>query len=342
MTQLIEKKKAPEVAGQEEVAAIEVFGREREQQIDNGKHKEIMLEEGDIPAGSGLRNWQRRSPFPPQYPEFSHPRVGDQRLQWQQGVAEPVFSGGPEDRLEHRHRFPANQHLRRQFPDDRGPRMEQQGDDQLAIVTRSVRIEFPKFDGTDPTGWIYKANKFFHFYKTSYHQKLQLASIHMKGKALFWYQDMDMYGFIPNWHILTQVMLERFGPSAYDDPMEALTRSKQTTSVEDYKERFEAISDRVRGIDDNNRLSCFLSGLKDEIRLPVRMFKPQSLLVAYGLAMVQEEHVLTGRRYRGSNMNFSNSGSPKFGGGNNQQLSIGGPKANVPVQKISQAQMEER
>ena len=41
-------------------------------------------------------------------------------------------------------------------------------------------------------------------------------------------------------------------------------------------------------------------------------------------------------------MNFSNSGSPKFGGGNNQQLSIGGPKANVPVQKISQAQIEER
>ena len=56
MTQLIEKK-ALEGAGQEEVAAMEVFGREREQQIDNRKHKEIMLEEGDIPAGSGSRNW---------------------------------------------------------------------------------------------------------------------------------------------------------------------------------------------------------------------------------------------------------------------------------------------
>ena len=41
-------------------------------------------------------------------------------------------------------------------------------------------------------------------------------------------------------------------------------------------------------------------------------------------------------------MNFSNLGSPKFGGGNNQQLSIGGPKANVPVQKIFQAQILER
>ena len=207
-------------------------------------------------------------------------------MQWQQGVAEPVFSGGPEDKLEHRHQFPTSQHLMRQFPDDRGPRMEQQGDDSLAIVTRSVRIEFPKFDGTDLAGWIYKANKFFHFHKTSYHRKLQLASIHMEAKALVWYQDMDMSGFIPYWYILTQVMLERFGPSAYDDPMEALIRLKQTTSAEDYKERFEAISNRVRGIDDNNRLNCFLSGPKDEIRPPVRMFKPQSLLVAYGLAKV--------------------------------------------------------
>jgi hypothetical protein len=60
-------------------------------------------------------------------------------------------------------------------------------------------------------------------------------------------------------------MLDRFGPSAYDDPMESLSRSKQLSSVEEYKERFEALSNRVRGIDDDNKLTCFLSGLKDEI-----------------------------------------------------------------------------
>ena len=98
-----------------------------------------------------------------------------------------------------------------------------------------------------------------------YNQRLLLASIHMKGKALVWYKNMDMYGFIPNWNVLTQALLDRFGPSAYDDPMESLSRLKQISSAEEYKERFEALSNRVRGCDDHNKLSCFLNGLKDEI-----------------------------------------------------------------------------
>jgi len=77
---------------------------------------------------------------------------------------------------------------------------------------------------------------------------------------------------------------------------------KQVFSVEEYKENFEAISNRLRGISDHNKLSCFLSGLKDEIRLPVRMFSPLNLLVAYGLAKVQEEHVMLGRRSYRKNM----------------------------------------
>jgi hypothetical protein len=28
------------------------------------------------------------------------------------------------------------------------------GDEQLAIITRLVRVEFPKFDGNDPSRWI--------------------------------------------------------------------------------------------------------------------------------------------------------------------------------------------
>lgn len=117
--------------------------------------------------------------------------------------------------------------MRRHYSEDRGNRGEHHGDDQLAIITRSVWVDFLKFDGSDPSGWIYKANKFFHLHKTSYYQKLMLASIHMEGKALIWFQDMDVSEFLPSWNILTQALLERFGPLAYDDPMESLTRLKQ-------------------------------------------------------------------------------------------------------------------
>jgi hypothetical protein len=122
--------------------------------------------------------------------------------------------------------------------------------------------------------------------------------------------------------------------------MEALSKLKQIISVDDYKERFEALSNRVRGVDDHNKVSCFLGGLKDEIRLPLRMFKPQTLLTTYGLAKVQEEHVLTGRRYRNVSGNFTTI--PRSGVYGNQNSAIGAPKATVPVHKISQTQMEDR
>ena len=86
--------------------------------------------------------------------------------------------------------------------------------------------------------------------------------------------------------------------------MESLSRLKQVSSVDEYKEKFEALSTRVRGCDDHNKLSCFFSGLKDEIRLLVRMFNPPTLLLAYGLAKMQKEHVLNARRIKGTRLEF--------------------------------------
>ncbi|KAF5459088.1 hypothetical protein F2P56_023075 [Juglans regia] len=47
--------------------------------------------------------------------------------------------------------------------------------------------------------------------------------------------------------------------------MEALTRLKQTSSVAGYMAEFETLSNRLRGLSDLHKLSCFLSRLKDEL-----------------------------------------------------------------------------
>ncbi|XP_075666089.1 uncharacterized protein LOC142635932 [Castanea sativa] len=88
-------------------------------------------------------------------------------------------------------------------------------------------------------------------------------------------------------------MQVRFGTNAYDDPMEMLTRLRQTASVTTYKTQFEILSNRIKGFSPAHKLSCFLSGLKDEIRLPVRMLNPQSLNAAFGLAKIQEEYLIS-------------------------------------------------
>lgn len=66
----------------------------------------------------------------------------------------------------------------------------------------------------------------------------------------------------------------RFGSSAHGDPMEALTKLKQVGSMSTYKGQFEAWSNRIKELFEKHRLSCFLSGLKDEIRMPINMLNP--------------------------------------------------------------------
>ena len=89
-----------------------------------------------------------------------------------------------------------------------------------------------------------------------------------------------------DWESFVTALHVRFGTSAYDDPIEVLTRMRQTSTVALYKAEFEDVSNRVKGLSLLHKLSCFLSGLRDEIRLSVRMLNPQSLNEAFGLAKI--------------------------------------------------------
>ena len=53
-----------------------------------------------------------------------------------------------------------------------------------------------------------------------------------------------------------------------------------------YKAEFEVMSNRIKGLSPLHKLSCFLSGLKDEIRLLVRILNPSTLNEAFGLAKI--------------------------------------------------------
>ena len=98
------------------------------------------------------------------------------------------------------------------------------------------------------------------------------------------------------------------------------------------------MSNRIKGLSPLHKLSCFLSGLKDEIRLPVRMLNPQSLNATFGLAKIQEEYVLSCKRnakYQQESGKNSILGFPK---GNTMVEA----KTRIPIKRIKPAQIEER
>lgn len=159
------------------------------------------------------------------------------------------------------------------------------------ILPRSVQLDFPLFDGDDTHGWLYEVKQFFAFHSTLPQHHLRLVSFHMTGKALVWFEVLDESGLLNEWDEFVNALLIRFGPSTYDDPIEQLTRLRQVGSMEEYKSAFEVIANRLRRLSGSDKLSCFISGLKDDIRLTVNMFNPTTLITAYRLARIQEEKV---------------------------------------------------
>lgn len=57
----------------------------------------------------------------------------------------------------------------------------------MATVAKSVKLEFPRFRGENPSRWVYKANQFFQLYSTPPNQKILLASYHMEDEAIIWF-----------------------------------------------------------------------------------------------------------------------------------------------------------
>lgn len=54
-------------------------------------------------------------------------------------------------------------------------------------LIKNLKLEFPRFQGEDPTCWVYDAKKFFSYNHTPKHQQVMMASYHLDGEALIWF-----------------------------------------------------------------------------------------------------------------------------------------------------------
>ncbi|XP_071713989.1 uncharacterized protein [Rutidosis leptorrhynchoides] len=147
--------------------------------------------------------------------------------------------------------------------------------------TRLTKIEFPKFDGDDVTGWMYRCKQFFTVDRVGEEEdKVRLASIHMYGKALNWHQHVvKIHDEEVDWLLYEEAILKRFN-TTIEDPLTYLKNLRQNGTVQAYYDAFELLLN------------------KREIELQVRMFKPKSLEDAYSLAKLQEDIIAaTKRRY---------------------------------------------
>lgn len=138
-------------------------------------------------------------------------------------------------------------------------------------------MDFPKFFGDDPEEWIYKCEKYFELNAIDETQKLRLASLHMEDKAMHWYRWFEKSHTLQTWREFSRILLMRFGENVFEDAMGQLTKLRQWSTVKSYQEKFEELANKTTGLTEEFFISCFVSGLKDEIKGGVQMFRPSTI-----------------------------------------------------------------
>ncbi|MFS7961699.1 putative retrotransposon gag domain-containing protein [Helianthus anomalus] len=168
------------------------------------------------------------------------------------------------------------------------------GDSRTAKPFRIGKIDFPKFSGDDVEGWVYRCEHFFSMDDTPDHSKLRCAAVHLEGDALQWHR-----AYLKNrnatvakvpWADYVRSISARFSDAMFEDPMEEIASLVQLTDnakgLQEYNSGFDRLLNKVT-VSEPYVVSLYLKGLKPEIKGPVKMFKPQTLREAYGLARIQ-------------------------------------------------------
>ena len=90
-----------------------------------------------------------------------------------------------------------------------------------------------------------RLKKFFTLYNTP---DEQIASIHLEGKVLPWFQLLEKAHQVPDWLSLSTVIQIQFGPSQFDNPHSDLFKLKKSSTVANYYASFTELANQSYGL----------------------------------------------------------------------------------------------
>lgn len=121
----------------------------------------------------------------------------------------------------------------------------------LTIAGRSVKLEFPRFKGGNPTAWMSRVKQYFDYNNTPVEQKVQFAAYHFEDEANEWWQAtakaLREARIQITWAVFEEELWVRFGPTDGDDFDEALSKIQQTGTLNEYQREFERLQNKVEG-----------------------------------------------------------------------------------------------
>jgi hypothetical protein len=154
--------------------------------------------------------------------------------------------------------------------------------------SKALKIEFPKFDGENPMGWLRQVEKCFTLAETPMDKRVKFAEVFFIGKADHWLRSSGINTNSISWAEFAVLISNRFTAETSFELIDSFRHIEQTSSVLIYIDSFEELMGKLKmqnpTLTEDYFIGCFLSGLKDHIKIPIRSRAPRSLVQAYSLA----------------------------------------------------------
>jgi len=74
------------------------------------------------------------------------------------------------------------------------------------LTPKSVRLDFPRFDGEDPETWCCCAEEFIELYRTPAEHCISISYYHMDGHAVRWYRELLASKKVTDWEELVRAI----------------------------------------------------------------------------------------------------------------------------------------
>ena len=153
---------------------------------------------------------------------------------------------------------------------------------------RALKLEVPRFDGSDPNGWLFRIEAFFDYHGTLDDLCLQIVSFHLEGRAATWFQWASRKNLLASWPEFVTAVRHLFGPAIFEDFEGNISKLTQNGLVSDFQAAFEDLMNKVTGISEPLPISFFITGLKPAICRELLFNQPSSLMEDFALARVYE------------------------------------------------------
>ncbi|KAL4191008.1 hypothetical protein AMTRI_Chr07g78690 [Amborella trichopoda] len=144
--------------------------------------------------------------------------------------------------------------------------------------------------------WTCRVEQFFQFHQILKEEHVALASFHLEGDAQLWYQLFKQEGGEMTWQTFCDRLHARYGPTQFQDFFGEFAKLQQIGTVRDYQTQFERLLTKMGYLPPSSRGSCFISGLRNNIKVDMLARHPTTLSAAIKLAHLYEAHNFLQRR----------------------------------------------